>query len=43
MTLDEVINELEEISPSGDKRENEMLYENLQIVKTSKEALMYPL
>ena len=41
MTLDEVLEKLEEISPSENESENELLDENIPIAKTSKEVTIY--
>ena len=41
MTLDEVLEKLEEISPGKNEDENELLDENIPIAKTSKEVTSY--
>ena len=41
MTLEEVLEKLEEISPSENEGENELLDENIPIAKTFKEVTMY--
>ena len=43
MTLDEVLDELEEIFLSGNEGENQLLDKNMPIEKTSKEVFTYPL
>ena len=40
-TLDKVLEKLEEISPSGNEGENELLDENIPIAKTLKEVIIY--
>ena len=41
MTLNEVLEKLEKISPSENEGENELLDENIPIAKTSKEVTIY--
>ena len=41
MTLDKVLEKFEEISPSENEGENELLDENIPITKTSKEVTTY--